>query len=209
MADRMAVAIVLVTACGGGGTTTRPSIALSPSPSTSAELSRWTVVQDVVAFFDPAGPLDIRAIEPWGAAGIVAVGAGPRGAAAWYSPDGASWRRTPDGDAFHTPGGAAMAALDASGDDLVAVGIGDAATLAAVWLSNDGETWRRTFESSADEYGGGMAGVASTSATSVVVGIGLPDPNVEEWVGARMDVVRPDHVDSGHGHAGRQSPIAV
>jgi hypothetical protein len=182
---RLAVVVVLLEGClGGGGASTGPIIPPSPSPSTSAELSRWTVVQDVVAFSDPAGPLEIRAIEPWGPAAIVAVGAGPRGAVAWQSPDGVSWRRIPDSDVFHTPGGAAMVALAASGGDLVAVGIGDSATLAAVWVSNDGETWRRTFESSAEEYGGGMASVASTDATSVAVGIGLPDPNVEEWVGA-------------------------
>jgi hypothetical protein len=140
-------------------------------------------VRDVVALSDPDGPLSIRAIEPWGRAGFVAVGAGTRGAAAWHSADGEAWQRVPDGDVFHTPGEASMYGL-AAGDELIGVGIGDSETLAAVWTSPDGATWRRSFESGAEQYPGGMTGVASAQGLAVAVGLALPDPNVEEWIGA-------------------------
>jgi hypothetical protein len=78
-----------------------------------------------------------------GPSGLVAVGAGPLGAAVWTSPDGMAWTRVSDASGLH---GGEMRSI-AHGSTFVAVGTGpparDGSEIAAAWTSSDGATWRK------------------------------------------------------------------
>ena len=133
------------------------------------------------------GMFDVAA----GAPGIVAIGYAARPnlqAAAWFSPDGASWERITLGDVNSTR----VNAVTWDGRSFVAVGedrsqftdlkdLPTATARAAVWTSADGRTWTRVphttvldvggfIDTMEDPMTGGMRGVITGPAGLIAVG---------------------------------------
>lgn len=140
---------------------------------TSTDGTDWAVVPSAPELEEAA----FGAVAAW-SGGFVAVGSeGHRdeqtgesssSAAAWASPDGRSWTRVQDADAFE---GASLTGVLASGSILVAVGStvdGDFAR-AAMWTSADGLTWRRAPDTDAFDRGT-MTGAAVGPAGLVAIG---------------------------------------
>jgi len=147
----------------------------------------WTQVDGGSAFDDAAAPLQITAVVPWrggwSAGGYLGTFAGPLRAAFWFSADGASWQRMPDGAAFDDGRVMAMAAF---GDGLVAVGATgtfDRRTGGAVWTSIDGLTWER-LPSSTDLQAGVLFGVVAGGSGLVAVGADPDDRAAMAWTSA-------------------------
>jgi hypothetical protein len=125
--------VLLIVAIAWSGTVPESSAATPP-----ATWVRSTALAD-------AAVIDAAA---WSAHGVVAVGDG-----AWFSPDGASWRRVLDPDELGGRLGGQEGQLDAVtpfGRGFVAAGQAvDPASnqaVAAVWTSPDGTSWTRTHD---------------------------------------------------------------
>ncbi len=127
MADASATPVAIVTA----GPTPTPTPTPPPPPFVASDWGRVAVP----AFADRYGTTSMRAVAVSGAT-VVAVGSGPRGAAAWWTgPDG-TWRQALDDPSFQ---GAKMTDVVATSSGFVAVGQhGDEA---AAWTSTDGASW--------------------------------------------------------------------
>lgn len=193
----MIVAITtLATACGGGPPaagsapqvgssaadsatpkTVRPTEP-SPAPASAppSAVNSWTRLDDHVALTDPAGALEMRSVIAT-ADGLVAVGAGPGGAAVWTSTDGRRWHRVDDAS-LRSPGLVTMDQVIATQDGLLAVGHAASARLpgpsSVVWASRDGRSWTRRSEfPDAAAAGGFLSSIAVGKGAPVAVGIGF------------------------------------
>jgi hypothetical protein len=179
------------------GTPTGPT--LTAPGSTSAATSRPTPTPEPAA-----GVHGLAAVQPPGFDGailnaVVSFGgqflaAGsfggqsgePRRAAVWGSPDGRSWTRVPDADAFAAtfptfgglPGAGGIDGLAAGGSGVVGVGgTGEWGTTAraAAWQSADGQVWRRSLV--AGSTSAFMLDVAAGGPGFVAIGAaGIVDP---------------------------------
>ena len=146
----------------------------SPAPTTALDIawfaaggdSEFTAF-DVISDATAAGPALV-------AVGSYDDGSVFGGAAAWFSADGATWRRAPT-----VPGArqAAMEDVTLGPAGLVAVGysFNDDGVQPAVWVSPDGQDWQ--YVRDADLGRGQMSAVAANSLGYVVVGY---DPDTEE-----------------------------
>jgi hypothetical protein len=111
----------------------------------SSDGVRWQQTTSRDAF--AASPLRLTAVAAW-TGGFVAAGYegtefGSARAAFWVSPDGMTWQRVPDSDAFTD---ARPTAVTSGGPGLAAVGISgpaDAPGPGVVWTSGDGLHWTR------------------------------------------------------------------
>ena len=132
------------------------------------------------AFTDRYGSLQMVAVAASGDT-VVAVGRGPRGAAAWSEGSDEIWRRSPDDPSF----------LDGEMRDVVAtptgfVAVGRHGNQAAAWTSDDGLSWSpASVESTGapqSEDAVVMARVTAGPRGLLAVGSGLhPDAGPAEW----------------------------
>ena len=162
---------------------------------TSTDGITWTRVPHDEAVF--GGNDDQEMWDAWaGGPGLVAVGrdysGGDSDAAVWISPDGLAWSRAPhDEVVFGGVGRQHMAAIVATGSNLVVVGLDETAegdADAVVWVSPDGLTWSRVPHDEVVFGGDGgqeMEGVVLLGQTLVVVGSEKTgdDYDAAVWVG--------------------------
>ena len=125
-----------------------PASPASPVP----EAEPWGQVPFEAGLRDPDGASRITAVAA-GPRGIVAIGAGATGAAAWYSADGLTWERATaprSWSSVRTRRAPALEDVVATADGFIVVGTerdGPKRTYGntgSVWASEDGLTWRRT-----------------------------------------------------------------
>ncbi|MGI8807468.1 MAG: hypothetical protein ACR2KK_06445 [Acidimicrobiales bacterium] len=113
-----------------------------------------------------------------GPVGLVAIGVHEeegqdQEAAAWSSPDGSTWERVADADAFAADGEASVSEVTATPEGIVAVGSVQRGsdTDGAAWFSVDGRTWAPAL---GPDFGGpgaqGLNDVVSTPTDLVAVG---------------------------------------
>ena len=169
----------------------------------SEDGSTWERVEVDPGVFDGARPAALRAGGP----GYVIVGAvedltgtladsPPPRAAVWTSPDGLTWARVPDQDAFaiggyidtmETPGSGGMLDVVATGDGLVAVGqqCGEGTAVIPmgtnapcrpmIWTSPDAQSWTKV-DPKVGDRAGVVPSIAARSGQVVAVGGGWDHP---------------------------------
>jgi hypothetical protein len=157
-----------------------PTSSSTPRPFAAAD---WGRIADPT-FADRYGTTSMSAVAISGDT-VVAVGSGPRGAAAWRSgPDG-TWRRAPDDPSIQ---GGTMTDIVATPSGWVAVG--QHGTEAAAWTSSDGLSWTpATVEAAGadpdSEFGSLMQHVAAGPDGLVAIGPGRDiESRPAEWASA-------------------------
>jgi hypothetical protein len=137
----------------------------------SADGITWEpVTDDPVAFANA----EVRGLTAFGdgfvAVGVVGTAQEHTGAAAWTSPDGATWTRV-DGPAFE--GGEAVSVVPAPFGGLVAVGSQVDRRSALAWISPDGRAWTRAPDQPSLQHSGGFAWLTDVVAIGdLVVAVG-------------------------------------
>ena len=136
----------------------------------STDGSTWRPIEDDPAAFADA---EVRSVVRFGA-GYVAIGVlgtaqQITGSVAWTSPDGRTWTRSDDPDLGR---GRAVALVEASSGQLVAVGSDLDEREAFAWTSPDGRSWRLAPSEASRQYPGKIRMTDVTIVGDELVGVG-------------------------------------